>query len=97
MLTSLALGVGPGGREKSKSVAAFLSMGGYGGYVWSAFGFTLIVMGTLFWQSWRLARKRTAEAEALRTQRRTARPASRRPLVAARSTAPAGNAGEPRG
>lgn len=65
-------------------MAAFLAMGGYGGYVWAAFGFTFLVMGTLFWQSWRVARKRTAEVDELRRQRRSARPAPRRTLVATR-------------
>ncbi|MDF1585373.1 heme exporter protein CcmD [Marinimicrococcus flavescens] len=65
-------------------MAAFLAMGSYGGYVWAAFGFTFLVMGTLFWQSWRLARKRTAEVALLREQRQRARPGPRRKLVASR-------------
>jgi|GEM_PF-2392230 len=41
-------------------------MGGYGGYVWSAFGFALISMGGLLWQSWRAQARRTEELKALR-------------------------------
>ena len=42
-------------------------MGGYGGYVWSAFGFALISMGGLLWQSWRAQARRTEELKALRS------------------------------
>lgn len=62
----------------------FLAMGGYGPYVWSAYGITLAVMVGLFWQSWQRARKRTAEAERVRAERwaEARRPA--RPIVAER-------------
>ncbi len=57
-------------------------MGGYGGYVWSAFGFTLILTLGLAWQSWWLQRRRSDELALLRQQ---VRPrdrdgASQRPL-----------------
>jgi heme exporter protein CcmD len=42
-------------------------MGGYGGYVWTAFGFTLLSMGGLLWQSWRAQARRTEELKALRS------------------------------
>jgi heme exporter protein D len=44
-----------------------LSMGGYGGYVWSAFGFAVISMGVLLWQSWRAQARRTEELQSLRS------------------------------
>lgn len=43
-----------------------LAMGGYGGYVWAAFGFTLVLMVGLLWQSWRLQQRRTEELAELR-------------------------------
>lgn len=53
---------------------AFLEMGGYGAYVWSAFGFTAIAMLGLLLQSLHIARRRTAELEEMRRQRRDTRP-----------------------
>lgn len=41
-------------------------MGGYGGYVWAAFGFTIVLMIGLLWQSWRLQLRRTDELALLR-------------------------------
>lgn len=41
-------------------------MGGYGGYVWSAFGFALISMAGLLWLSWRAQARRSEELRALR-------------------------------
>lgn len=52
-----------------------LAMGGYGGYVWAAFGFTLISMIGLLWQSWRAQQQRAEELAALRS---TVRGAARR-------------------
>jgi heme exporter protein D len=51
----------------------FFAMGGYGAYVWPAFGFAAAVLLGLLWQSWRAARSREAELEQLR---RLARPGS---------------------
>jgi heme exporter protein CcmD len=51
-----------------------LAMGGYGGYVWAAFGFTLISMVTLLWQSWRAQQRRADELAALRHTVRASRP-----------------------
>ncbi|MEZ5862656.1 MAG: heme exporter protein CcmD [Geminicoccaceae bacterium] len=61
-------------------------MGGYGGYVWSAFGFTLALTLGLAWQSWRQQRLRGAELTELRRRVRSgenARPVRR--LVAVRA------------
>ncbi len=44
----------------------FLSMGGYGAYVWSAYGFTALVLGGLFLQSLFHARSREEELAELR-------------------------------
>ncbi|WP_373777303.1 heme exporter protein CcmD [Glaesserella sp.] len=33
------------------SISAFLDMGGYGFYVWLAYGITFLTMGLLIWQS----------------------------------------------
>jgi heme exporter protein D len=66
----------------------FLGMGGYGAYVWSAFGIGLGVMLALLVQSWRAARRREVELAELRSQVRPTRvrPAPLRPR---RETAPA--------
>ncbi|MCB2054373.1 MAG: heme exporter protein CcmD [Geminicoccaceae bacterium] len=50
-----------------------MAMGGYGAYVWSAFGFAALSMGGLLWQSFRAARRSALEVERLRDTRR-ARP-----------------------
>ena len=43
----------------------FLAMGGYGAYVWSAWGLTFLVLGGLFgWTLW-LVQRRQRELEAL--------------------------------
>ena len=68
-------------------VRDFLAMGGYGAYVWAAYGITLAVLVGLFWQSWYRARKRTAEAERLRAERRAEVRRPRRPIVAERRPA----------
>jgi heme exporter protein CcmD len=70
-----------------------LAMGGYGGYVWAAYGFTLVLMIGLLWQSWRLQRRRGHELAELR---RTLRPGSGRParrLVAQKPERPASGSG----
>ena len=41
-------------------------MGGYAAYVWSAFGFALVVLLGLLDQSWRAAHQREAELAQLR-------------------------------
>ena len=62
----------------------FLAMGGYGPFVWAAYGITLAVLAGLFWQSWQQARKRTAEAERRRAERRAEAPRAPRRIVAER-------------
>lgn len=47
-------------------------MGGYGGYVWPAFGVTFLVLGILLAASWRSLRRREAALEALRAARSAA-------------------------
>ena len=43
-----------------------LAMGGYGAFVWSAFGASALILLGLLWQSLRAARSRAAELEQLR-------------------------------
>lgn len=47
-------------------MSEFLAMGGYAAYVWSAFGFALVVLLGLLGQSWRAAHQREAELDQLR-------------------------------
>lgn len=56
----------------------FLAMGGYGAYVWPAFGFAAVVLLGLLLQSWWAARRREAEFEQLRHQLRPGRPRRQR-------------------
>lgn len=49
-------------------MADFWAMGGYGAYVWSAFGVSLGALAALFASSWVTSRRRTRELE--RWQRR---------------------------
>lgn len=72
---------------------AFLAMGGYAAYVWSAFGLTLLVLLGMLWQSLRLSRRREAELAALRERLRghRVRPAAR--LTPRRETAERGVGG----
>ena len=66
----------------------FFAMGGYGAYVWAAFGFAGVVLIGLLVQSLAQARRREHEFERLRA---VARPAQRtaRPARTARRAAPA--------
>ena len=66
----------------------FLAMGGYGAYVWSAFGIAFGLMIGVFLQSWRAAPRREAELLELRAQVRPTR-ARAAPLRPRRETAPA--------
>lgn len=60
----------------------FFAMGGYGAYVWPAFGFAGAVLLGLLLQSWRTARRRAAELEQLRADLRPGRAGRpRRPPV----------------
>ena len=51
----------------------FFAMGGYGAYIWPAFGFAAIVLLGLALQSWWVARRRAAEFEQLRAELRPGR------------------------
>lgn len=42
-------------------MADFLSMGGYGAYVWSAFGVCFVALALLFAASWATSRRRQDE------------------------------------
>ncbi|UPQ87194.1 heme exporter protein CcmD [Vibrio sinaloensis] len=46
------------------SLSDFLAMGGYAGYVWSAFGITFAAMITLLWVSVRRGRRLLSEVQA---------------------------------
>ncbi len=48
-----------------QSFASFLNMGGYGGFVWTAWGLAALVIGGLTWSSLRALRAREAEIAAL--------------------------------
>lgn len=61
-------------------MSEFLSMGGYGAYVWSAFGFTALLMIVLLVQSWLGARRKEREFEELKRTMRPQRKRERRPL-----------------
>jgi heme exporter protein D len=53
-------------RTEEQGLGEFLAMGGYAAYVWSAFGFALVVLLGLLGQSWRAAHRREAELAELR-------------------------------
>jgi heme exporter protein D len=54
------------GDPREQGLSEFLAMGGYAAYVWSAFGFALVVLLGLLGQSWRAAHRREAELAQLR-------------------------------
>ena len=51
------------------SIGEFLAMGGHGGYVWSAYGIAVVVIGALVVASRRALKAREAEVAALETAR----------------------------
>ena len=51
-------------------LSAFLAMGGYGGYVWTAYLVAVVVLAALLVASLRSARKQEARLAALRQTRR---------------------------
>lgn len=84
--------------EADAAVYEFLHMGGYAAYVWSAFGFTLVVLLGLLIQSWRAAHRREEELGRLRHLVRPAarpRPVVRRPERPAEAAPAARRAEEP--
>jgi heme exporter protein D len=66
----------------------FFAMGGYAAYVWSAFGFTILVLAGLWILSWRRMRAKEAEVEALRARLRSQRPPRQPKVIRARRDAP---------
>lgn len=65
-------------------MSEFLAMGGYGAYVWTAYGITALFLLILFVWSWFGARAREAELEQMRKLSRAER---RAPSIATPSTA----------
>ncbi len=51
----------------------FLAMGGYGAYVWTAYGVTVLALALLFVWSWFGARARETELEQIRKLSRSER------------------------
>ena len=51
----------------------FLAMGGHGGYVWSAYGITFVVLALCAWAASRRHRKALLEARGTRAGLRPAR------------------------
>jgi heme exporter protein D len=62
------------GEEMERALSDFFAMGGYGAYVWPAFGFAALVMLGLLLQSWWASRSREAELEQLSRQLLPGRP-----------------------
>lgn len=58
---------------QEQDVNEFLAMGGYGAYVWAAYGITLLSLLLLFVWSWYGARAREAELEQVRKLSRSER------------------------
>lgn len=52
---------------------SFLSMGGYAAFIWPAFGVAAAVLVALFLVSWREAKAREAELDAMPTSQRRER------------------------
>lgn len=51
-----------------EQITAFFAMGGYAGFVWTAFGTTALVLGALFLTSRRALKTREATLAGLRQQ-----------------------------
>ena len=47
-------------------IDAFLHMGGYGPFIWSAYGISALVLAGILWQSTRHLKQSDAELDALR-------------------------------
>lgn len=63
-------------------------MGGYGLYVWAAYGVAFLLMVALLWLSWNGAKSSQREFEALRSQIRPAASKGRKSLTATRPDRP---------
>ncbi len=74
----------------------WFAMDGYGPYVWSAYGLSLLILLLLLWQSWRLARNRERQLEELRGRLRGQGGAPAKRLWPVR-TGPAAGGGAPGG
>ena len=74
-------------------MSEFIAMGGYGAYVWSAFGFAAAAMIALLWHSWTASRKSAAELEDLRRELRprASKARERKPLRPRRADEAAGS------
>ena len=74
---------------REQGLSEFFAMGGYAAYVWSAFGFALVVLLGLLGQSWRAAHQREAELAELRELVRAgrARPTQAQPQSQTRKPA----------
>lgn len=66
------------------SFTAFLSMGGYAGFVWPAYGLTVLVMVVVLVVSIRMAKSREQELERIQKTRRD----RKRPQAAANESSP---------
>lgn len=51
------------------SISAFLAMGGYGGFVWGAYGVTVVVVAWLIVSSRRMLRRARAAEAAMKAER----------------------------
>lgn len=87
-------GVAVGLEGVTETVPEFFAMGGYGAYVWPAFGFTLIVLLGLLVASWRASRRRQEELAQLRELVRPS--GGSRPVVRRPERPSAGRHGAPR-
>jgi heme exporter protein D len=54
-------------------IAGFLTMGGYAGFVWPAYGVTFVVLAALAAHSWRRYRQSVLAVERLQQARRPRR------------------------
>ena len=70
-----------------ESVSTLVQMGGYGGYVWPAYGISVVVLALVLAASLQAVRKTEAELEQLQTIRRAGK---RRAAAAAQDAAPTG-------
>jgi heme exporter protein D len=68
-------------RTGGQPLTEFFLMGGYAAYVWPAYGFAMLVLIALLAQSWRSARRRTAELEELRNSGRPHRARGAKPRL----------------